>query len=143
MPPSSAVLKTLWPRMQKYSITSKSDVLYSTCENGANGDEAKARECLTDWAARIPAIVAALNALKTELNRNFPVSNGYSGSCWNEAGERLDICVHIATSASSCVRLLSFSLSCVAVASVQITTSKTGRQAFGVKPTIPSYLLSS
>lgn len=98
--PSVAVLQTLWPRLQKYAITSKADKLYPICEAGAataappggvggagadGGNATAARLCLSEWQARIPSIVAELNAMKAALFENFPPRNGYSGSYWNEA----------------------------------------------------------
>ena len=46
LPPSATVLKALWPRLQTYAIRSKTDSLYSTCEAGAAGDEAKVAICI-------------------------------------------------------------------------------------------------
>ena len=85
LPASSTVLKTLWPRLQKYAITSKTDVLYAPCAAGAAGNETAAKDCLDMWGARVPAIVKELTAMKSELLARFPVTDGYSGSYWNEA----------------------------------------------------------
>ena len=85
LPASSTVLKTLWPRLQKYAITSKTDVLYVPCAAGAAGNETAAKDCLDMWGARVPAIVKELTAMKSELLARFPVTDGYSGSYWNEA----------------------------------------------------------
>ena len=49
------------------------------------GDEAKATDCLAQWATRREAIVAQLGAVKHSMNYHFPTSRGYSGSYWNEA----------------------------------------------------------
>ena len=85
LPPSSTVLKTLWPRLQKYAITTKSDALFPVCAAGAAGNETLAVQCLTAWSARVPVAAAALRVLANELNAQFPTTNGYSGSYWNEA----------------------------------------------------------
>ena len=90
LPPSVAVLKTLWPRLEKYAITSKADPLYSLCAAAAtDGGDAEAAACLAGWTVRVPAILDELNVLKAELFRQFPpVRSGvehYAGSYWNEA----------------------------------------------------------
>ena len=88
LPPSATLLKALWPRLQQYAITSKSDSLYGTCAAGAAGDEAKALACMDGWSARIPDYAAQVAAIRKQLWETFPnTKNGrpYSGSYWNEA----------------------------------------------------------
>ena len=88
LPPSATLLKALWPRLQQYAITSKSDSLYGTCAAGAAGDEAKALACMDGWSARIPDYAAQVAAIRKQLWDTFPnTKNGrpYSGSYWNEA----------------------------------------------------------
>lgn len=85
LPPSSALLSTLWKRLPKYGGITKGDPMYSVCEAGAAGDEAEAKVCLAQWATRREAIVAQLQVVRATLNYHFPTSDGYSGSYWNEA----------------------------------------------------------
>eukprot|EP01052_Picozoa_sp_SAG31_P027870 SAG31_NODE_2644_length_5315_cov_7.392063_3_plen_387_part_00 len=86
LPPSAAMLKTLWKRLPKYSGIQKGDALYTVCEAGAAGDETQARECLARWATRREAIVAQLQVAKETLNYHFPTDvvastgKSYSGS---------------------------------------------------------------
>ena len=107
LPPSSALLKTLWKRLPKYAGIETTEPLYALCEAGAGGDEAKAKDCLAQWATRREAIVAQLVVAKATLNYHFPTDlvpvaadgaddgdgggsgdtkkKSYSGSYWNEA----------------------------------------------------------
>ena len=78
LPPSATLLKALWPRLQKYSITSSHDVLYSTCEAGATGDEGKAKECMDGWTARVPGYTAQVDAIRKQLWETFPNEKGAS-----------------------------------------------------------------
>ena len=81
LPPSSTVLRALWPRLQKYAgLGSKSDPLFASCTAGAAGDEAKAKACMEGWGERVPAVLAHLGTLKAELNRRFPVTEPGHGS---------------------------------------------------------------
>ena len=89
IPPSSAVLKAEWPRLQQYAITSAADPLHDTCEAGAAGDEASAVKCLTGWRARVPSIAARLRKVWHTVRESFPNMDAsgrpYSGAYWNEA----------------------------------------------------------
>ncbi len=94
LPPSSALLSTLWKRLPQYSGIEQHEPLYALCEAGASGDENKAKDCLAQWATRREAIVAQLVSAKATLNYHFPTdvvqasdgtSKSYSGSYWNEA----------------------------------------------------------
>lgn len=99
LPPSSEVLKALWPRLQKYAITSPSDPLYSVCEIGAKGNSTSALACFDGWSTRVPSIVNELMVLKDELWRQFPPTRDnishWSGSYWNEAGSLLFVLVQV------------------------------------------------
>ena len=91
LPPSSAVLATLWKRLPKYGGIQKGEALFNLCEAGAAGDESKARQCLSQWAVRRQALVTQLVKAKATLNYHFPTGihastgKSYSGSYWNEA----------------------------------------------------------
>lgn len=105
LPPSSQVLKTLWPRLQKYAITSQSDPLHKVCVVGAAGNATSAVACMDGWTARVPKILVELNVLKDEMFRQFPPTHDgashWSGSYWHEAGKSNPL-VHTASLCSSC-----------------------------------------
>jgi hypothetical protein len=94
LPPSSAMLKTLWTRrvatppaphalspssraltppwrhrLPKYAGIEKSDPMFAVCEAGVAGDEPKAKDCLVQWATKREAIVAQLQARRTHAPR--------------------------------------------------------------------------
>ena len=46
------------PNPTRYAILSERDPLWSACEGGAGGDEAKAEQCMNGWAARLPRLRA-------------------------------------------------------------------------------------
>merc|ERR1712110_614360 len=88
LPPSSRVLKSLWPRLQRYAILSDQDPLWSPCEAGAAGDDAKAKQCMEGWNVRIPKFQAQVAEVRKILWETFPNEKDgkpYSGSYWNEA----------------------------------------------------------
>lgn len=88
LPASSRLLKSLWPRLQQYAVLSHADPLWSPCEAGAAGDEAKASECMDGWSARLPAFIAQVSEIRKILWETFPNQKDgkpYSGSYWNEA----------------------------------------------------------
>jgi hypothetical protein len=105
LPPSSQVLKTLWPRLQKYAITSQSDPLHEVCVAGGAGNATSAVDCMDGWTARVPKILVELNVLKDEMFRQFPPTHDgaphWSGSYWHEAGKSNPL-VHTASLCSSC-----------------------------------------
>jgi len=96
---SSATLKGLWPRLQKYAIRSPEDELWDVCKAGAAGDEAKAIACYDGWMARVPTFTAQVESIRQELWKAYPNekpvtatlpsgkggSDVYSGSYYNEA----------------------------------------------------------
>ena len=88
VPPSSGLLKSLWPRLQTYVI-GKGDPLFATCDAGAGGNETAAVLCFSEWALRLPAMRAQLDEAKATLWANFPNEDGegvpLSGSYLNEA----------------------------------------------------------
>eukprot|EP00035_Acanthoeca_spectabilis_P023021 m.447216 g.447216 ORF g.447216 m.447216 type:complete len:663 (-) comp19484_c0_seq1:10-1998(-) len=88
MPPSSALLKTLWPRLQQYAIRDPKDPLWHVCEAGANGIESSAVECMNVWYTRIPALQERLAQVRDVLWEVFPnIDAGgrpFSGSYWCE-----------------------------------------------------------
>ena len=88
LPPSAALVKTLWKRLPHYGGIEKTDPLYALCEAGQT-DEAKAKDCLAQWAIKREALVAQLVVAKATLNYHFPTDvldgKSYSGSYWNEA----------------------------------------------------------
>lgn len=88
IPPSSALLKALWPRLQVYAITDPADPLWSTCERGAGGDEAQAAACNAQWNGRIPALQAQLAKVREALWAALPNFDAggkpLSGSYWCE-----------------------------------------------------------
>ena len=93
LPPSSRLLKALWPRLQIYAVQSPADPLWAPCQAGADGDEVQAKACFRGWDdARIPALHSVVDELRDTAWETFPNkgSDGlaYSGSYWNEAGER-------------------------------------------------------
>jgi hypothetical protein len=88
VPPSSGLLKSLWPRLQTYVI-GKGDPLFAICDAGAGGNETAAVLCFSEWALRLPAMRAQLDEAKATLWANFPNEDEegvpLSGSYWNEA----------------------------------------------------------
>jgi len=88
LPPSCKLLKTLWPRLQQYAITSKDDPLHAVCTDGAGTNETAAKACLDAWYARIPKIQATLDNVRKVLWAALPNTDAdgkpFSGSYWNE-----------------------------------------------------------
>lgn len=92
LPPSSTVLGTLWPRLQKYVVLGPSDPLFTTCATGAAGNETAAVSCLNSLAfQRTPALQAGLRRVNSTLWDAFPNFVGnrstlqhVSGSYYNE-----------------------------------------------------------
>jgi hypothetical protein len=89
VPPSSGLLKRLWPRLQNYLNLASNDTLVSLCTNGANGDDVSAISCLEQWQTeRAPPIQAALSIAKTTMMMTFPNvdenGNPFSGSYIHE-----------------------------------------------------------
>jgi FAD/FMN-containing dehydrogenase len=73
LPPSSTVLRHLWPRLKTYVFRNSSDPLYLICEKGATGDEAQATVCSDQWLnERAPALQAQLSVANATLLRAFP-----------------------------------------------------------------------
>jgi len=73
LPPSSTVLKYLWPRLKSYVFLNPTDPLYLTCEAGANGDEKQAQICYSRWLnERVPALQAQLSIANATLLKAFP-----------------------------------------------------------------------
>ena len=69
-------------------MLSQRDPLWSPCEAGAAGDEAKAKLCMDGWRARLPALTAQVANIRKILWQTFPNEKDgkpYSGSYWNEA----------------------------------------------------------
>ena len=89
LPPSSALLRQQWPRLQRYAVTSADDPLFATCESGAAGDEMAAAACLHGWRARVPSISAQLREIYQTVRQAFPNVDAdgkpYAGAYWNEA----------------------------------------------------------
>merc|ERR1711862_1046617 len=56
MPPSSRLLKTLWPRLQTTAVRNRTDPLWPVCDAGASGNESAAVECMKVWHSRIPTL---------------------------------------------------------------------------------------
>lgn len=89
LPPSSQLLKALWPRLKTYAIQSSSDPLWAPCQAGAEGDEVQAKACFRGWDEdRVPALLAIVDALRDAAWQTFPNTGAdgmpYSGSYWNE-----------------------------------------------------------
>ena len=90
LPPSSRLLKSLWPKLQKYAILSEEDPLWLTCAAGAGagaapGNETKAHQCMNGWAARLPRLqqqVAEMRKILWEIFPNERDGKHYSGSYW-------------------------------------------------------------
>ena len=83
LPPSSRLLKSLWPRLQQYAVLSQKDPLWTPCEAGATGSESQARACLDGWNARVPRLRAQVAEIRQILWEVFPnVLDGeaFSGS---------------------------------------------------------------
>ena len=73
VPPSAPLLKRLWPRLQQYLALNENDPLVATCEAGAQGSDADAVACLTEWReVRAPPIQAQLKAAKEAMRAAFP-----------------------------------------------------------------------
>ena len=72
LPPSSRVLKSLWPRLQKFSVCSDADPLWAPCEAGAAGNESQARRCMGGWQARVPGLRAQVEQVRKALWETFP-----------------------------------------------------------------------
>lgn len=91
LPPSSTLLKTLWPRLKTYAVLSEADPLYAPCAAGAGGDEAKAVECFAMWDRRVPQLLGKAEDIRRSIWRTFPNMGAdgkpFSGSYWNEAGK--------------------------------------------------------
>ena len=87
LPPSSGLLKALWPRLQTYVI-GKGDALVGVCTAGAAGNETAAAQCFAQWALRVPGYQAQLAEAKATLVAAFPNEDSdgvpLSGSYWNE-----------------------------------------------------------
>ena len=88
LPPSSRLLKSLWPRLKEYAVLSEYDPLWVPCEAGAAGNEAKAKQCMDGWSARVPRLraqVAEVRKIMWQVFPNLKDGESYSGSYWNEA----------------------------------------------------------
>ena len=90
LPPSSRLLKSLWPRLQQYAVLSDKDPLWAPCEAAASatGSEEQAKACLDGWHARVPKLKAQVAEIRQILWEIFPNEKDgrlYSGSYWNEA----------------------------------------------------------
>jgi hypothetical protein len=89
LPPSSRLLKSLWPRLQTYSVRSPRDPLWAACEAGAAGDEVMAKACMDGWlydrVPRLRAMVAEVRKAMWEYLPNEKDGEAFSGSYWNEA----------------------------------------------------------
>lgn len=73
VPPSSRLLRRLWPRMKAYVVLQQNDPLGATCDAGAAGDEAAAAACLAEWRdVRLPPMQAQLAAAKAAMVAAFP-----------------------------------------------------------------------
>ena len=85
LPRTSATLRSLWARFQKYAGIEAGEPLHATCAAGAAGNETQAADCFAQWAERRATIVAQLAKLRATMNWHFPTAGGYAGSYWNEA----------------------------------------------------------
>jgi len=73
VPPSAALLRRLWPRLQQYLALAPGDPLAAECGAGAAGDDAAAARCLAQWAAeRAPPMAAALAAARAAMWAALP-----------------------------------------------------------------------
>jgi len=73
VPPSSALLKRLWPRLQNYLNLDSNDPLVAICAAGAAGNDVSAAKCLNTWRdERAPPLQAQLAAAKDAMNAVFP-----------------------------------------------------------------------
>ena len=85
LPPSSRVLESLWPKLQKYAVRSERDPLWPTCARGAAGDEDQAVQCMDGWSARLPRLRAQVDKMREilwEVLPNQRDGKAYSGSYW-------------------------------------------------------------
>jgi hypothetical protein len=86
---TSTLLRFLWPRLQRYAIPDHRDPLWQVCTAGANGDEASAVECMTEWRRRVPGLQTQLDEVRSTLHHAFPAvgtdGKPFSGSYYNEA----------------------------------------------------------
>jgi len=90
LPPSSTVLKALWPRLKNYVFLDPTDPLYLICQAGAEGDESQAKSCNDIWLnQRVPTLLAQMRIANTTLWEEFSNvdSNGipFSGSYFHES----------------------------------------------------------
>jgi hypothetical protein len=73
LPPSSVLLRHLWPRLKQYIFLDPADSLYKICVNGTAGDETAAATCFDEWrTVRAPAAQAQLAAARKILWEAFP-----------------------------------------------------------------------
>eukprot|EP00041_Stephanoeca_diplocostata_P031355 m.975489 g.975489 ORF g.975489 m.975489 type:complete len:662 (+) comp23941_c0_seq2:3854-5839(+) len=91
LPFTASVLRSQWPRLQEYAITTPTDPLYAVCSAGASstGTDAQARECFGGWLDRVPRLRDQLRNVKRVMWDVFPNldvdGSIFSGSYWNEA----------------------------------------------------------
>lgn len=88
LPPSSRLLKTIWPRLQQYAISDPKDPLAQVCTQGAGGNESAAADCLNGWHARVPVLQEQLSKMRDILYAALPNEDStgkpLSGSYWCE-----------------------------------------------------------
>lgn len=88
VPPSSELLRALWPRLQVYAIRTRQDPLWPICDDGTAGNETAAVVCLTSWKQRIPQLQAQLQVVREALQAALPNEDEqgrpFSGSYWAE-----------------------------------------------------------
>jgi len=87
--PSSKLLNTtLWPRLQEYAMVDKQDPLFAICQNGADGNETGASECLRQWHHRIPQLQLQMDKVRQTLQKALPnvdeKGKPFSGAYWCE-----------------------------------------------------------
>ena len=88
LPPSSVLLRHLWPRLKQYVFLDPRDALYAVCVDGTTGNETAAATCFDEWrSVRAPAAQAQLAAARKILWDAFPnvdAEGPLSGSYFQE-----------------------------------------------------------
>jgi hypothetical protein len=89
LPPSSVLLRHLWPRLKQYVFLDPTDALYAICVDGTTGNETAAAFCFDEWrSVRAPAAQAQLATARKLLWDAFPnvdsEGHPFSGSYFQE-----------------------------------------------------------
>lgn len=93
LPPSSAVLKAIWPRlgsMTRVFTNQNGSAITTVCEAGLQGDEAAAKRCLHAWEHElVPEFQRRTDKVRDTLGKALPnvqamTGKPFSGAYWSE-----------------------------------------------------------